>query len=580
MPNFRDRLSGLFAELRRRRVGRVAVAYAVSAWLLIEVADTIFPRLLLPDWSVTAVIIAVAIGFPVALLLAWSFDIVPDQAGGMRTLRPKQWLALALGSVLFVVAAGAVTRMWVRSADASESLVVLPIEALATDSSQNYFAAGMHEALIGELAQINALRVISRTSALHYRGKSVPEIARELNVRNVVEASLARTGDEVEIRVQLIRALPEERSVWSDVYRRDVRAVRTLHGEIARTIAQQIRVRLSADEQTRLTTVTDVDPRTYEAYLRGMYHLQKNTPEDIAFGLRYMHDAVARNPADARAYAGLALGYATLGHGVAPPEDAWARARAAALRAVALDPNLAEGHAALADVKYYYEWDWEGAEQAFRRANELNPNLAMNHYHYAWYLATLDRLDEAIVEHKLARDLDPLTAIHTGWLGGLYIMAGRPDEAIREAKAAIELQPDAPVGYLVLGDAYLEKGMFEEAIATHREASVKLPRARWFLAHTLAVAGRTDEARQIAATLEAEKPNAWNSFGLGAIYSALGDQDRAFQWLAAEPHHAWLPSVRNIYWFKGLRGDPRLAQLVERMHLPPARDYVRSTDPL
>jgi TolB-like protein/Flp pilus assembly protein TadD len=520
------------------------------------------------------------IGFPVALLLAWSFDIVPDRDGGMRAVRPKQWLVLALGSVAFVAAAGAVTRVWVRSADASESLVVLPIEALA-DTGQIYFAAGMHEALIGELAQINALRVISRTSSLHYSasGKSVPEIARELNVRNVVEASVTRSGDEVEIRVQLIRALPEERSVWSDVYRRDVRAVRALHGEIARTIAQQIRVQLTPEEQTRLNTAQDIDPATYEAYLRGMYHLQRNTPEDITAGLRYMHDAVARNPADARAYAGLALGYATLGHGVAPPDDAWTRARAAAMRAVALDPNLAEAHAALADVKYYYEWDWEGAERAFRRANELNPNLAMNHYHYAWYLATLDRLDEAIVEHKLARDLDPLTAIHTGWLGGLYIMAGRYDDAIREAKAAIEPQPDAPVGYLVLGDAFLEKGMFEEAIATHREASAKLPRARWFLGHTLAVAGQTNEARQIAATLEAEKPNAWNAFGLGAIYSALGDRDRAFTWLAVEPHHAWLPSVRNVYWFKGLRGDPRLAQLVERMHLPAARDNGRVAVP-
>ncbi|HSL69189.1 MAG TPA: hypothetical protein VK864_03060, partial [Longimicrobiales bacterium] len=278
------RIRRLFSELRRRHVGRVAVAYAVTAWLLVEVADTIFPRLLFPDWSVTAVIIAAIVGFPIAVVLAWSFDIVPDSQGGMRTLRPKHWLALGLGVVVFVIGAGAASRLWLRTVGAGEtqSLVVLPIQSMAADSGQAYFTAGMHEALISELAQISALRVISRTSALRYQpgAKSVPEIARELNVQSVVEATVERTGDEIEIRVQLIQAVPEERSVWSEVYRRDVRAVRVMHGDIARAIVRQIRVQLTPEQQARLADAPAIDPDTYEAYLRGMYHLQRSTPQD------------------------------------------------------------------------------------------------------------------------------------------------------------------------------------------------------------------------------------------------------------------------------------------------------------
>jgi TolB-like protein/Tfp pilus assembly protein PilF len=568
-------LRAFLTELRRRRVWRAAAAYAVGAWLVVEIADTVFPRLFLPEWTVTAVIVAVVVGFPIVLVLAWSFDVLPEGEPGAVAAR-RRWFGVTLAAGVLLAAGTAASKLWPRLAatDASlDSLVVFPFEDLTADPGQEYFAAGMYDALLGELGQVGALRVISRRSAMRYAAsdRTLPEIARELDVDAVVEASVTREGGSVRIRAQLIRAFPEERSVWSDTYVRDLRDVRSLHGDIARAIAQAIRVELTPEQAVRLAAAPSVEPEVYEAYLRGMYELNRSTADGFEAGLRYLHQAVEANPADAHAYAGLALGYATLGHGFAPPPDAWPRARAAALRAITLDPDLAEGHAALADVKLYHEWDWEGAERAFRRANELNPSLAMNHYHYAWFLALFDRMEEAIAEHRLAQSLDPLTPLHTAWLGELYRMDGRPDDAIREAEKAIEVAPESPHGLVVLGLAYATKGMFDEAIDAHERLVAASPPGRWLLGRTYAVAGRAEDARRIAAALEAE-PSAWNALGLAAIYSALGDTDRAFKWLDYQPNHAWLPWIRNLDWFEGLRGDLRLQALLDRMGLPAPSD--------
>ncbi|MEE9464716.1 MAG: tetratricopeptide repeat protein, partial [Candidatus Neomarinimicrobiota bacterium] len=306
----------------------------------------------------------------------------------------------------------------------------------------------------------------------------------------------------------------------------------------------------------------------YEAYLKGMYFVQRATPEAHERGMAYLHEAVENDPADPLAYAGLAFGYVTVGHSHAATPDAWQRAREAALRALRLDETLAEGHAALADVKLYYEWDWEGAEQAFQRANELNPNLAMNHYHYAWYHALFGRLDEAIEEHKRAQELDPLTPLHTAWLGELYWRRGQYEEAIDEARKSLELDPDFPIGWLILGRVYMAKGMYEEAIAAHQKLVEVAPRRRWNLGCTYALAGRRDEALKILAELEKEEATPFGAFGLARLYTALGEKDEAFRWLAYEHPHAFLPWVRVSPWSRPLRDDPRFKDLLQRMNLP------------
>ena len=483
-----------------------------------------------------------------------------------------RWTRVAAGVALLAVAALGVRALTGGATPALASLAVLPFDDLSGDSAQAYFAAGMQEALISELSQIGALRVISRRSTMRYQGsdKPVPEIARELDVEGVVEATVQRDGDSVRIRVNLIRAQPEERSLWSQSYAGSLAGVTRMHTDVARAIAREADVAVPTDVEARLARprTGTVNPATYDAYLRGMNLLNLYAPADLQRGLRYLHQATDQDPGDALAWAGLSYGYAVIGHGPAPPPDAWTRARAAAQRALALDSLLPEAHASLADIKLYYEGDWEGAEREFLRTNELNPNLAFNHYHYSWYLALMGRLDEAIAEHIRAQEVDPFTAHHTVYLGELYYWAGRYDDAMAEARRALEFSPDFPGGRLVLGHAYLGKGMFAEAVAAHESLAVD-PAWRWALARTYALTGRPDDARRIAVALERQPATPWNAMGLAAIYSALRDNDRAFRWLNFEPRHAWTPWFRVSPWFSELRGDPRFDALLEKLKLPP-----------
>jgi TolB-like protein/Tfp pilus assembly protein PilF len=481
--------------------------------------------------------------------------------------------ALAIAAVAIIVAAAGwwASRLVPEAGAASvTSIAVLPPQNLSGEAGQEYFIEGMHDALIGQLARIGSLRVISRTSTMRYRvsDKTVPEIARELGVDGIIEASIARDGDSVHMQVQLIQAVPEERYLWTDSYDREVGKALAMHADVARAIAQELEIALSPDQEADLAGVSDVDPATYEAYLRGMFSLSKFTPEGIAEGLEHLHGAVESDPGDPLAWAGLAQAYATLGHGPAPPPDAWPRARAAAERALRLDPSLAEAHAAMADIKLYYEWDWAGAESEFIRANELNPSQAWNHFHYAWYLGLMGRLDEAIQEHLIARELDPLSPPQLAILGWLYLYAGDYHRARYEARQALDLSPDDSFGLATMGAAYMLEGEHDKAIEYHERMVAANPRWRWLLGRSYAEAGRIDEARAILAELEAEEPTSWNAIGLVVLNTALGEIDAAFRWMDYEQPHAWVPWLTIDPVLIAPRDDPRFDEFLERLNLP------------
>jgi TolB-like protein/tetratricopeptide (TPR) repeat protein len=480
--------------------------------------------------------------------------------------------------LLLAVIAAAGVAAWVNSdrhgAERDPvTIAVLPFTNLSGDAEQEYFVEGMTEALITSLAQLRGLNVISRTSTVRYKDTdmSLPEIARELGATAIVEGSAQLDGDQVRITAQLI-ASAGDRHLWAESYDRPFQDILRLQSEIARRVATDVEVVIGPTEAERLDAARVVDVETYRAYLRGMYFINKDTHEGAEQGLKFLHEAVDRDPGDALAQAGLALGYAVLGHGAEPQVDAWPRARAAAERAIALDPNLAEAHAALGDVKLYMEWDWEGAERAFIRANELSPSLATNHYTYAWYLALVDRWDEAVTEHQRAQQLDPLTPFHTAWLGGLYVFGdlGRNDEAIALTERALELEPDNPTALLVLGWAYSATGQHDRAIETGRRMVEVAPPLKWQLGVRYAQAGRLDEARAILAEVESEPPNSWTAYGRATLHSQLGDVDAAFKWLAYEPPHAWVPWARIDPWLRpGIENDPRFNAFLERLRLPP-----------
>ncbi len=487
-----------------------------------------------------------------------------------RRRRRRTVIGMAAALVLLAAGWGLVTTV---GASRIERLAVLPLTDLTGDSAQAYLLEGVHEALIAELGRLG-LSVVARTTMGRYRGtsKSVREVAGELGAGAVIEGSLLRHGDSIEIAARLYHG-DTERELWSGTYGGDLPNVVALYRGFARTVAAEIRWTLTPDHEAQLSRASPVNPAVYEAYLRGMYHLNKSTAEDFEKALSYFHEAVEENPADPLAYTGLAFGYITLGHGPAPPPDVWPRARAAAERAVRLDSNLAEAWAALADIRTYYEWDWEGAERAFQRANELNPSLPMNHYHYAWYLALCGRTEEAIAEHKRAQALDPLTPLHTVWLPGLYLYLGQYEKALVTARLSVGEYPGNATALFVLGMSAAQMGEYDEAIAAHEKMAAINPVWKHALGRTYALAGRTDDARRILRELEAQPPTSWGAIGLADLHAALGNTDEAFRWLQYDPPHAWLPWSRNNPALEPLRDDPRFQDLLRRLSLSADMDH-------
>jgi len=512
-----------------------------------------------------------------ALEAVQSGAAIPAWPTWKYALSRRRWLVLvaALAAVFAVLAALNFETLRTRltgGAPRIRSLAVLPLENLSGDPEQEYFADGMTEELITNLAKISALKVISRTSMMQYKGtkKPLPQIAKELNVDAIIEGSVLREGGQVRITAQLIQASTDQH-LWAESYQRDLRGVLALQGEIASVIAEKVRAALTPTERARLASARPVNPETYEAYLKAMFYMYKKTPEGFAKGLALLQEAIKKDPADPLPYAGLALAYPIIFHGpggTIPPREGFPRARAAALKALELDESSAQAHAALAAIKFYFDWDWTGAEKEFRRALELNPNLPEAHAHYGWYLLMFGHFEEGLAEEKRAVELDPLTSIYTAWVGWMYLIPRQDDKAIAEARKALELDPNAPDALYVLGAAYGDKRMFEQAIAAHKKLATVNPDWKYGLGETYALAGRKGDALKIVAGMERED---YSKFGLfiASIQIKLGDKEETFRSLEAayEYHHIWLPWELQNSEFPW-QSDPRFQELRRRMNFP------------
>ena len=297
--------------------------------------------------------------------------------------------------------------------------------------------------------------------------------------------------------------------------------------------------------------------------------MNKSTPQEWQRGMIYFQDAIDRNPSDAYAYAALAEGYVNLGHGPDPPPDVFPKALEAAERAIQLDSNLADGWAALSQYHTYFGWDWELAEYAFNRANALNPSLAWNHFHRAWYLALFGRMNEAFVEHQLAKDLDPFTPAHTAWLGELYGWVGRYEDGLAEADIALQMENNFGISLLVKGFIFRRQGKLEEAVEIHRQAGEINPGWRYIgYGPSLIHAGYLDEGRQIIEELESMPPSPYGALCLGSMYAELGEYDKALEWFGYKEKHGWYPWIRVMFVPDELRQDERFLMLIHDMNLP------------
>jgi TolB-like protein/DNA-binding winged helix-turn-helix (wHTH) protein/Tfp pilus assembly protein PilF len=513
------------------------------------------------------------------------WDTVPGNTlqGAGLALAPKRrrWLTRGLIVAVALVLSWAILSVWLFRSRAPaptgiRSIAVLPLENLSGDASQNYFADGMTDELITDLAQISALRVISRTSVMVYKGarKPLPQIARELNVDAVVEGTVLRSGDQVRITAQLIEA-STDRHLWSQSYKGELRDTLALQNRVAGAIADQIRINLTPREQAALKNVKVVNPEAYESYLKGRYFWNKRTADGLKVALAYFKQAIEEDPKYAQAYSGLADTYALLGdwqYAVMTPKEAFPKAKVAAIKALELDSSLGEAHNSLAFVLDGFDWDFDSAGKEFQRAIELNPGYATAHHWYAWHLSLLGRFDEAIVEMKKAENLDPLSLIINADLAELLDLAHSYDESIRQSRKTIEMDPNFGLAHNQLAQAYLQKHMYDEAVGEFQEA-VKLsgdsPTCIANLARAYVASGMRSEAINLLGDLKKRSnPGYSNASEIAMIYASLGDRDQAMNWLEKGYEERFNPGVLLRPGFDPLRSDPRFQNLVHRIGLP------------
>lgn len=573
-----------FAELKRRNVYKVAAAYAIVSWLLIQIATQVFPFLEIPNWAIRLVIMLIVIGFPIALIIAWAFEATPEgikrtetaDAAGQRS-RSGAWIYIVLiGAVLsiglFFLGRYTASRKQTESAELPpKSIAVLPFQNLSRDPDNAYFADGIQDEILARLSKIADLKVISRTSTQKY--KSAPdnlrEIAKQLGVANILEGSVQKAADEVRVNVQLINAL-NDAHLWADIYDRKLTDIFAVESDIAKTIADTLQAKLTGAENQMISGQPTSDTAAYELYLKGRSLWGRRGGDNLRQAIAFYEQAIARDPNFAPPYAGLAEAYVILpGYIAVAPGDVYPKAKAAALKTLQLDDKLAQAHTALALV-LNRDLDMAGSLAEFRRAIALNPNYATAHQ---WYgngtLAALGRFDEAIAEGKRAIELDPLSPIINSDLGETLVHARRYDEAIAQLRKTVEIDPTFYFSHYNLGIALQLKGDVPGAIAEYTKAQQLNDDARVALAAAKAQLGDKEVAVRMLAELEELSQHRYvNAYSRALLYLSLNNRDEAIRWLEQGVANR---EGQPITWIKvdpmldTLRGDPRFETLVQKV---------------
>jgi TolB-like protein/Flp pilus assembly protein TadD len=587
-----------FGELKRRNVYKVAVAYAVVAWLVIQAASIFLPAFNAPQWAMQIVILILVIGFPVALVFSWAFEITPEGIKLESEIEPNKSIKqrtgrkiVAVTIALAVVAAGLFVYQLVRSksdiagsptttAIANKSIAVLPFDNLSRDPDNAYFCEGVQDEILTRLAKVAELKVISRTSTEQFRSKpgNVGDIARQLGVAHILEGSVQKAGDSVRVNVQLINA-----HLWADTYDRKLTDIFAIESEIAKTIADTLQAKLTGSEQHALASRPTENTEAHQLYLKGRFFWNKRTGNDLKKSIDYFQQAIAIDPNYALAYAGVADAYVFLpGYSAGSPQDSYPKAIAAAKKALELDDTLAEAHTALAIAVWLYTFDFSQAITEFQRAIALNANYAIAHQQYGNVLLTaLGRFDEAIAEGKRAVELDPLSLVINSDLGVNYYFARRYDEAIAQLRKTVEMDPGYYYAHIDLGQALELKGAHDSAIVEYQKARELNddPYVLGLLARSYGLSGNKTEAEKILNQLKeltTQRYVAAYSFAL--TYIGLNDKEEALRWLEQSYQDR---AGSDIGWIRidplldPLRGDPRFEGLAEK--IVPAAEFKSAT---
>jgi len=592
------KIDNFFAELKRRNVYKVAVAYIVAGWALSQGIAQVFPVFDIPNWAIRLIVLLIILGLPIALVLAWTFEITPqgirrtEIADAMPAAARKKkhaWIyvviigaAISIG--LFFLGRYSATNRTARQSEAAtvpqKSIAVLPFESLSEDKGNAYFAEGVQEEILTRLAKVADLKVISRTSTQRF--KSAPEdlrqIAKQLGVMNILEGSVQKAADQVRINVQLINALTDAH-LWAETYDRKLTDIFAVETEIAKTIADTLQAKLSGSEKTAISKTPTTNPEAYELYLKGRFFWNKRTGAELVKSIDYFEQAVGRDQKYALAYAGLADAYVLLPpYGAASPSESFPQAGAAARKALELDDTLAEAHTSLGQFLLFYDLDFAGSTREFERAIALDPNYATAHH---WYGGgpplALGQFDRAITEGKRAVELDPLSLINNADLGWLYFNARRYNEAEAQARKTLEMDSHFYLAHYYLGEVLQFKGQLTEAIAEYKKAAELNddPFVLALLAQAYAQLGQRDEALKMLGQLQQLATRRYvTSYSFALVHIALGEKDKAIDWLERSYRDHAGPDIALIKvdpFLDSLRGDPRFQALVQNILTPKSK---------
>ena len=578
-----------FAELKRRNVYKVAIAYAVVAWLLMQIATQVFPFLEIPNWAIRLVIMLIVIGFPIALLIAWAFELTPEgikrteSADELPTKAPRNraWLyviviAGAISASLFFIGRYSATSKQSGLIEVpAKSIAVLPFVDLSQAKDQEYFCDGISEEILDALARVEGLRVVARTSSFSFKGKNadVGEIAQKLNVQNVLEGSLRREGNRIRITAQLINAR-NGFHIWSDTFERELQGVFAVQDEITRSIVDALKIKLAVAPPVRTPGSTEA----YDLYLKGLYYSNKSDEENLRKSLSLFQQALDKDPNFARAWTGITKVWEQLADAYVRPLEAYPRVKEAASKALALDDKDAEAHCYLGEVKLLIDRDVAGAEAEIKRALQLDRNSATAHYFMSWLKLTQGDCDEGVNQIQEAEKLDPLSPMIIDSAAERYVAANRLNDAISAGKRVLQVDPNYIYFDSPLADAYREKGDLQEAVTLYEKAQTVTHFPSAGLAITYAKMGRLEDARRVLnQRIEKSRQQYVAADSIAAVYVALGDKEEAFRWLerAFDEHSAPMFYLACHPIFRALRSDPRFADLLRRMGVDPAKALAR-----
>ncbi len=578
-----------FGELKRRNVYKVAVAYAVVAWLLIQASSIFLPAFDAPPWVMKIFIIVIIFGFPVALIFSWAFEITPEGIKLESEIEPSKSITrrtgrkiVAVTIALAVVAAGLFVYQLVRSKSdtsgsstaatiANKSIAVLPFDNLSRDPDNAYFCEGVQDEILTRLAKVADLKVISRTSTQHFKSTpdNLPQIAKQLGVAHILEGSVQKANDQVRVNVQLINALTDAH-LWADTFDRKLTDIFAVESEIAKTIAETLQARLTGSEKSSLAKTPTVNPEAYELYLRGKFFAEKRTGADLRKSIEYYDQAIAKDPGYPLAYVGLADSHLLLtAYGAISTKEAASPARAALKKALELDDSLAQAHAS-SGLLANLELDLNRAITELERAIQLNPNYATAHHWIALPLMAIGQSDRAIVEGKRAIELDPLSLICNADLAWVYFNARRYDETEAQARKTLEIDPRFYVAHYYLGEALQFKGKLTDATAEYQKSfeSNNDPFSLAVLGQAYARQGKTDEARKVLARLRDQAKSQYVSpYAFAVVLTALGDKAHAIDELehGYDDTGFYISLIKVDPLFDDLRGDPRFEALVQKI---------------